>query len=41
VEATAEVLGEKGRATETITYANIVSFTCLKLSPLTTAKARR
>jgi hypothetical protein len=30
MEVTADLLGEKGRATETIPYANIVSFTCLK-----------
>lgn len=30
MEVTAELLGEKGRATEVIPYANIVSFTCLK-----------
>lgn len=30
MEVTAELLGQKGRATETIPYANIVSFTCLK-----------
>jgi hypothetical protein len=30
MEVTANLLGEKGRATETIPYANIVSFTCLK-----------
>ncbi|MCW2244768.1 hypothetical protein M2352_000359 [Azospirillum fermentarium] len=27
---TAELLGQRGRATETIPFANIVSFTCLK-----------
>lgn len=27
---TADLLGQKGRATETVPYANIVSFTCLK-----------
>lgn len=31
VEVTADLLGEKGRATEVIPYANIVSFTCLKV----------
>lgn len=30
MEVTADLLGQKGRATETIPYANIVSFTCLK-----------
>lgn len=30
VEVTADLLGEKGRATESIPYANIVSFTSLK-----------
>lgn len=30
MEVTADLLGERGRATETIPYANIVSFTCLK-----------
>jgi hypothetical protein len=30
MEVTADLLGRKGRATETISYANIVSFTCLK-----------
>lgn len=30
MEVTADLLGEKGRATELIPYANIVSFTCLK-----------
>jgi hypothetical protein len=30
VEITAELLGDEGRATETIRYANIVSFICLK-----------
>ncbi|UVK48933.1 antitoxin (plasmid) [Mesorhizobium sp. AR07] len=30
MEVTADLLGEKGRATETIPYANIVSFTSLK-----------
>ncbi len=30
MKVTAELLGEKGRATEVIPYANIVSFTCLK-----------
>lgn len=30
VEVTADLLGERGRATETIPYADIVSFTCLK-----------
>jgi hypothetical protein len=29
-EVTAELLGENGQATETIRYANIVSFSCLK-----------
>ncbi len=30
IEITAELLGGNGRATETVSYANIVSFTCLK-----------
>lgn len=30
MDVTAELLGAKGRATESIPYANIVSFTCLK-----------
>lgn len=30
VEITAELLGDNGRATEKVRYANIVSFTCLK-----------
>jgi hypothetical protein len=30
MEVTADLLGQKGRATETIPYANIVSFICLK-----------
>ncbi|MFG1404387.1 nucleotidyltransferase family protein [Xanthobacter sediminis] len=30
MEVTADLLGQKGRATESIPYANIVSFTCLK-----------
>lgn len=30
MEVTADLLGQKGRATENIPYANIVSFTCLK-----------
>ncbi|MFD3265392.1 antitoxin [Phenylobacterium ferrooxidans] len=30
IEVTAELIGGGGRATETIAYANIVSFTCLK-----------
>ncbi len=30
MEVTADLLGQRGRATETIPYANIVSFTCLK-----------
>lgn len=30
MEVTADLLGQKGRSTETIPYANIVSFTCLK-----------
>lgn len=30
VEITAELLGDNGRATETVRYANIVSFICLK-----------
>ncbi|TIN45885.1 MAG: antitoxin [Mesorhizobium sp.] len=30
MEVTADLLGQKGRATETIPYANIVSFSCLK-----------
>lgn len=30
MDVTAELIGQKGRATETIPYANIVSFTCLK-----------
>ena len=30
MEVTADLLGQKGRATELIPYANIVSFTCLK-----------
>lgn len=29
-EVTAELLGERGRATETVAYADVVSFTCLK-----------
>jgi hypothetical protein len=30
MDVTADLLGQKGRATESIPYANIVSFTCLK-----------
>ena len=30
MEVTADLLGQRGRATESIPYANIVSFTCLK-----------
>ena len=30
IEVTAELLGENGQATETVQYANLVSFTCLK-----------
>ncbi|MGO6732660.1 hypothetical protein ACCT24_31275 [Rhizobium ruizarguesonis] len=30
MEVTADLLGEKGRSTESIPYADIVAFTCLK-----------
>ncbi len=30
IEVTAELLGDNGQATETVQYANLVSFTCLK-----------
>ncbi|MGO7609376.1 hypothetical protein ACC695_39155, partial [Rhizobium ruizarguesonis] len=41
MEVTADLLGEKGRSTESIPYADIVAFTCLKAFAFDPRNCRR